>query len=185
MFGFSKREKFERAFEISLMAIHGDLNEVPKERHILPMLKEKYKDEWKGLIKEGVRLNNPPELSAFILASINYRDIIINGLEEETLQEIRQTILDRNYDFLDRNYDFEIHPTSEILFRLLLFFSCGSAWSNKGVFDRSYFALTIKEVHECIFDESVPVMESLEYVCTGMDTLRDALKDSAILKKYR
>jgi len=150
------------------------------------MLKVKYKDEWKGLIKEGVRLNNPPELSAFILASINYRDLIINGLEEEILQEIRQTILDSNYDFLDSNYDFEIHPTStEILFRLLLFFSCGSAWSNKGVFDKKYFVLTIKEVHECIFDESVPVRESIEYVCTGMNILRDALKDSAILKKYR
>ncbi len=98
MFGFSKKERYEREVVVLLHALFADIGSVPKEDLIAPKLKQLWGDNWDGMIKEEFESGKSPELTAFILAVIFYQDMINNHSTADDIETIRKFILENNYD---------------------------------------------------------------------------------------
>ena len=169
MFGFSKKERYEREVVASLHALFGDISGMPDEGFIAPKIKQLYEDNWDGVIKEGVELGNSPELTAFALAVILYQDMINNHLTPYDIETIRKVILEKNYDAEERPF---------IMFKIEFTIMVAGSWVDKEL-DGDKFCLGLRDIHKAIFDgDDEYVEETFAYFIDGGNRIRDQLKSN-------
>lgn len=167
MFGLSKRERYEREVVVSLHALFGDIGDKPKEDMIAPHIKEKFQDNWDGVIEEGIELSNSPELTATALAVIFYQDMFNNHLAPEDVELIRQYILENNYDD-------EVRPI--IMFKIELFTVMAGGWADDE-FDGDWFVIGLRDIHRAIFggdDEHLD--QTIAYFINGSNRIKGQFK---------
>ena len=165
VFGFSKKERYEREVEVSLHALFGDISGMPDKGFVAPKIKQLYEDHWDGVIKEGVELGNSPELTAFILAVIFYQDMINNQSTANDIKTIRKFILENNYDD-------EARPV--IMFKIEFTIMVAVGWV-----DEDKFVLALRDIHRAIFDgDDEHLEETIAYFIDGGNRIRDRWKSN-------
>lgn len=141
MFGLSKKERYERKVEVSLIAMFCDFGEGSGK--IVPDIKKRFLDHWDQIMKEGVELSNSPETTALCIAVQFYRDAIRNHISPNEIDFMKKHIIERNYE-----PDIEMG----ILFRLRVTFYLASRMSTAGIIPRDIVLASLRDIHRAIYD---------------------------------
>ena len=164
MFGFFKKERYERKVEVLFHALFGDISGMPDEDFVAPKIRQLYEDHWDGVIKEGFELGNSAELTAFIVAVIFYQDIINNHLTADEIETIRKFILEKNYDDEARPVIMSTIEWTTIV---------AGGWSDEEL-DEDKFSLGLRDIHRAIFDgDDEHLEETITYFIDAGNRIRD------------
>lgn len=161
----TKKGRYEHNVNVSLIALLADFGR-EGSNEIVPIIKEMYSENWDGVMQEGIELGNTPETTAFILAIMTTINAI-SGIPEETMDEIRKSIIEPNYDTEEL----------DILFRLKFTFSLAGRYANSGEITDDALALGIRDIHRAIFDDDDTLLDdTVHYLLEGGEYIVDQIK---------
>lgn len=158
MFGFSKRERFEKKLEFFLLVFLGAEEwgaTITKEVKNLAI------DYWGGVVEEALENGTTPETAGAALASIAYRYAVINSLPDDVIVKMRTAI---------QNNDYSDPPgcLNNLFISALVI-----ATTDDSKFPEGFKNIWLRDIHRAIFDSDDSDLDNtISYLVSGVSKLR-------------
>ncbi|QYZ67003.1 MAG: hypothetical protein OI74_09185 [Gammaproteobacteria bacterium (ex Lamellibrachia satsuma)] len=174
MFGLSKRERYEKKVRVILSALSIDLPDMPGPS-IAPLIEENFREHWNDVINEGIEKHQSPSLIAFMLAGLNFQDMLINAINESDRVHMQKCIKEKIYEF---------EECGAFLTRLKFYTMMGYGMSKRDI-DPSVLSAMIRDIHRTLFGYEDSLDDTIEYMAQGSYLLKKELEESEYFRNLR